>query len=341
MALIDYTELEHVLAENDMRLDSLSATLAETNNELAALAARVAALEKPPAVPGVPDPLRGVWVQGTGNHETARIRIQTAANVGANAVFVFVGTGRAVTFDNTQQISNVNTLDSTIDEAKRYGMAVYPTLAAKFFWREAFPQQDIYGKLGINEHWLDFRDAGARALIAALCSDLAQYDIAGVCLDYIRWSRFWYPGSGLTPTPVTDTVRACQAALQGTGKTLVASVISIYDDSVYSALSYGQEWHRWAGDGILDWLSPMVYAGQWHLDRRMEEWPLLGFWPHLLGPSLSPCTSGDNTRPKTLAAWQLELDTLKKANARGLIAFDEALLVQYPAHAQLLREAWL
>lgn len=325
---VNETELIAALTRLETMVGGLSVALSD-------LAFRVTALEE-----GIPDfqlphGLRGVWLQMTTNTETARARVRAAADVGANAVFVFCGHGRAVTFQNSHNIPVVETLLDTIDEAKQNGIDVYACIPSSYFWRTDYPAQNARHSLGHTDDWLDFRNRDARELIAGLCADVAAYDIAGVCLDYTRWWR----GSGQDAAFVTQTVAAAYEAIGGL-TALCASPISIYDDSEWSALNYGQAWHDWLDDGIVDWLTPMVYSGQWHLDRRLQDWKGAGYWPDWVAPVLSPCTSGDINRPKTADAWRVEIQTVANADGRGIAVFDQGLLAQYPNHAQVLREEW-
>jgi uncharacterized lipoprotein YddW (UPF0748 family) len=330
-------ELEAWQAAQEAAISALTIQMVDVLHRLHALEN-----EQPTPPSGIPDNMRGLWIQVTDNDAIARARVQAAANVGSNAVFVFCGSGRGVTFANQAGIPNVGTLAVTIDEAKQHGIDVYAAIPSMWFWRSGYPAQNMNGKLGITENWLDFRNADARLLIAGLCYDVAQYDIAGVCLDYTRWSRHWYASAGLTAAPITATVRACQQALVGTGKMLTASPISIYDDSEWSALNYGQAWRDWLDQDLVDWLTPMVYSGQWHLEQRLAEWQTWGYWPSRAAAVLSPSQWKNHNEeiPKTDAEWRIELETVQAAGTRGIIVFDEEALGKHPSKARILRETW-
>jgi uncharacterized lipoprotein YddW (UPF0748 family) len=322
----------------------LQAQLTEIRAAIADNTTRITALENPPKPPTIPDGLRGLWIQANSNHETSRERIRFAASLGTNAAFVFVGHGREVTFQNGAGIPSNDSLEATIDEANQQGIDVYAALPSKYFYRADYPDQDMRNTteyVQSNDPWLDFRNPNARALIGGLTGDLARYDIAGVCADYTRWSRHWYPGSGLTPDPVTATIEAMRQALEGTGKTLSASPISFYTHEVYGACTaYGQCWRDWIDRGIVDWVTPMVYGGQWHLDDRLGEWQTWGYLPDMVTAILSPCSSGDANRPKTDAAWRAELQSVQDAGVRGVVVFDNRVMEAHPSKAEILSEMW-
>lgn len=333
---IDYSELEDILVAQ-------AAQLAEQDAMITQLAARLAILEPPgPHLPeGVPAGIRGLWIQRTNDHAKARARVQAAASVGANTIFVFTGTGRGVTFVNSQGIPSSDSLTATIDEAKQHNISVYPCLPSKYFWRAEYPDQNLR-TFGISENWLDFTNADARGLIAHLAYDMTQYDIAGVILDYTRFSRHWYADAGFTSASITVTIQTVHEVLQSTGKKLTASPISVYDKSKYSALNYGQKWHDWIEHGLVDFLIPMVYSGQGHLDRRLSEWTQAGYYPQMVAPIIAPSkwSGGSTETPKTDNEWRTEIRTVLDGGARGVVVFDERTLSRHPSKAQILLEEW-
>lgn len=364
MALIDLdiTELQAILLEMENQAGDTRATVAELATTIEMHAAmlgtfadainalnwRVTELEgepePPPPETNVPGNLRGVWLQLWQSNEAA---VQRAYAAGANAIFIFTGTGRGVSFANTQGIPRTtNRLQDVIDAARTRGMAVYAAVTSCYFWRDDYPEQNINITMGLtdpvfHDGFLDFRNGAAKHLIAGLCLDLANYDIDGVCLDYTRWNRRWYPGSGLTPGPVTDTVRLCHEALASTGKSLSASPISIWDDPTYGAFTaYGQDWRTWLDRSYVDWCVPMVYPGQWHVDDRLRQWRDWGYWPDKTGMCLSPCVSGRIDEPKTDAAWTLELSTVFGAGIRGITIFDLPIMDAHPGKVAILRGIW-
>jgi len=320
-------------------LSQLCATLQQAINNLDA---RVLALETAPQV-GIPAGIKGLWLQDANPNNYNVESVQQAAALGANAIFIFVGTGRGVSFENSAGIPrNSNDLGMIVNEAARLGMVVYPAIPTKYFWRLAYPYQDMIGKLGITEHWLDYRNADARELIATLCADLAKYHISGICLDYTRWSRYWYPGSGLTPDAITETVAMCSEILIGTGVKLCASPISIWDDPTYGALTaYGQDWHAWLDYGYADFVFPMTYYGEW-LQERINEWKAAGYWPTWTAPILSPVKwqGGSTEIQKTDADFRAEFATLRANGARGCAMFDLATIQKYPSKQAILIDEW-
>lgn len=340
-AAIDDNAARITAANQD--ITAILAQLATVQQALINHDARIAALETSPPIVGIPAGLRGVWLQMWQTNDES---IQQAADFGANAVFIFTGTGRSVTFANSAGIprSTDNRIEVVLEAAQYLGLDVYAALTTGYFWRDAYPDQCISHTLGIDTSpfadWLDYRNAGARELIATLATDLAKYPIKGICLDYTRWARQWYPGSGLTPDAINQTVALCKQRL-GNSVTLCASPISIWDDPTYGALpAYGQDWHTWLNAGSVDWLTPMVYSGQSFLDARLREWQTLGYWPAKATPVLSPCTNGNSTTPKTDDAWRTEIRTVQDAGARGFTVFDLSILMAQPSKASILREMW-
>jgi len=276
------------------------------------------------------------------NSNTARERVEAAAQLGANTVYVFVGSGSRTTFLNSQGIPSTDTLSATIQAAQKHGIRVYAAIPVKYFTRSGYGEQNLNGRYpGISENWLDFRNPAARKLIADLAVDIAQqYNVAGIVLDYIRYSRFWYPSSGLTPDDITSCVCETHDALAGTGVQLEASTISIYRDNTYGALdAYGQAWVDWLDRECIDRIQPMTYLDLSRLKARLAEWVATGHYPERITPILSPIRWDSDPNPKTASDWRSEIRFIRQSTDH-LNVFDERHLGRHPLLADVLVKEW-
>lgn len=350
MALInlDTSELQRtldnlalVLNGHQAAIDQLQITLSEIDTRLTALET---GLQPHPPV-GVTQGMRGMWLQNTSDPEVARARVRIAASAGANTVYWFCGVGARVRFRNTQGIPFNDVLSDVINEAHKANMAVYPCLPSKYFTRVDFPQQNLRGKgvPGCNEDWLDFRETGARALIAGLALDLAEYPIDGIILDYTRYHRNWFPAARdaglLSDAEITETVRLVRETLPP-GVLLAASPMGRLDTSPYSAFNNAQNWPAWLSLGLVDWLSPMVYQDAAFLQDRIAEWRATGHYPDRICPLLSFEKALQPPEQKYPNGWRAELQAALDSGARGIAVFDEALANRYPELVPVLREMW-
>jgi len=291
--------------------------------------------------------IKGVWIQASSSSTTIRERIQTAASLGANTVYIFQGTGRGVTFANSQDIPFTDSLTAAIVEADRHGIVVIPAIPAKYFWREGYPLQDVYNRIPeADEHWLDFRSAEARDLIVSLVRDLTNnYDIGGVILDYIRWDRDWYRSAGLGEWGLMETVRLCHDETEMAGLSLHASVISIiYYDETYGAIQgYGQNWPVWLDNGYLDYAQPMTYHDAVWLQGRVQDWIATGHYPDRIYPVIAPVywPSPDGLETaETLESWRAEMEYIYSTGNLNLALFDTGVFVRFPQFVPITVEIW-
>jgi len=350
---IEDAALQVKIEEIEAAIRSLAAKDTEQDGRLDALEEGA----QPPSLPVVPRNFQGVWIQNTDNPETAAIRVQNAVGWGGKDLFVFTGTPSAgLSFTNSQGIRVDETLSFTVAEAKRLGVRVWPALIPKWYYRSEFPEQNLgvtdpcVGSRVEDNQWLDLRHPGAISLVVGLAHDLkTNYpDIAGIVLDYTRWSRRWMIECGYNHEAVTALVRAIGNAV---GRHfIIASPTSIYGhpenwvDNPYHAWRYGQRWiEEWIGgaDPLMGWLMPMSYAGLQHVQWRIEEYMPYGIIPDRVAFCLSPCRNGDTREPWSDDVWRQIIETVYNAGCRGFSLFDERIGVDHPSKMAVLADYWL
>jgi len=305
---------------------------------------RVSDLESSAPIPSlphvVPSPFRNVWVQATGNRETARGRVRDCARLGATHVTVFTGTGAGVVYENSAGIPVTESLSATVDEATSLGLAVLACIPVKYMCPPGMEEWDMRYTEGwdLKRSWLDLRVPDARSQVAVLTTDLrVNYpSIFGVCYDYCRWDRFKDPFGIDNAQYITQMVRQGYEAC-GDHCYFTLSPISIWSDDIneWDARRYGQYWPEWLKEGICHFLTPMCYS---QLGQYLDRWTGTPVFPSQSVPVISPCINGDRDRPRTDQGWQVEMDAVGQLD---FSVFDRSLCTSYyPDKGDMLRAQW-
>lgn len=332
----DETRLRAWMSRVESQLISVNA-LAIDNAE------RIALLENQPGPPpdGIPAAMRGLWIQAWADPAQS---VRNAANVGANTIFVFVGNGRAVSVHNTHGIPlpNGEYFSQTVNEAARQGIDVYACIAGRHFTRQDYPEQDLLNRVdGVDRHWLDFRNAGARALLVGLAVDIVREYGVNLILDYFRYHQPWYRESGvLEASDVTLAVGQVFDAVSDRA-IVAASPVGPLNDSEWSAYEKGQEWDAWLDARLVHWASPMSYHDLPALRERVREWTATGHYPSMLCPVLSFLRyQSGGPYVKTVDDFRSEIRYAYDSGVLGLCVFDETDMAQVPQLADVLRDEW-
>lgn len=105
--------------------------------------------------------------------------------------------------------------------------------------------------------WLDPANPKNRQAILDALLPLAKTGIAGIHFDYVRTPDD-LPSSSATAAAVTDLLRALSEALRKANPSLVLSA-AVYP-TPQTAAARNQNWPQWLAEGLLDNVSPMIYA---------------------------------------------------------------------------------
>ena len=190
-----------------------------------------------------------------------------------------------------------------VDEAHRRGMTVHPVIypghnvGLEGEIRE-HPEWLIRGMKGEIYPNLNLASPGARALVLREIAGALGHGVDGIHLDYIRFpvnqnfsydaetigafrkefgqsplegahdsgSMIWCEWIKWNAAQVTTLVRAVRQLLANSGKTAVLSA-AVFRDRGIAPVEIGQDWARWAEDGLVDVLCPMLYTSDAGLFR--------------------------------------------------------------------------
>ena len=105
--------------------------------------------------------------------------------------------------------------------------------------------------------WLDPANPKNREAILNALLPLAKTGIAGIHFDYVRTPDD-LPADPETAAAITDLLKTLTAALRNANPSLVLSA-AVYP-TPQTAAARNQDWPQWLADGLLDNVSPMIYA---------------------------------------------------------------------------------
>jgi uncharacterized lipoprotein YddW (UPF0748 family) len=105
--------------------------------------------------------------------------------------------------------------------------------------------------------WLDPANPKNKQAILDSLLALAKTGVAGIHFDYVRTPDD-LPANPETAEAITSLVRDLTSALRRANPSLVLSA-AVYP-TPQTAAARNQNWPQWLADGILDNVSPMIYA---------------------------------------------------------------------------------
>ena len=191
------------------------------------------------------------------------------------------------------------------------------TDAVKALGNRALPRRRPALCQRCGDQWMmDPGVPGTDDYLADICAEVARkYDVDGIHLDYIRYpeksiafndnATFKKYGKGLSAAQkaqwrrdnVTRCVRKITAKVKAVRPWIKMSCAPIgkhadlrrYSAMGWSAMAMGQEAQRWLGEGLMDWLFPMMYFDGNHFYPFAADWqentpggaavvPGLGIW---------------------------------------------------------------
>lgn len=212
-----------------------------------------------------------------------------------------------------QRYSDRDPLQYLIEQAHARDIQVYALVAAATIGWPQHPEWNAQANHAeIHTDWLDFTLPETRAFIAGVADEIADYDVDGILLDYIRW-----PIDDVLPAgPITETVRQTSQACGNV--TLAASVLA---DPAY-APHQGQDWVHWLTEDYLDLVNPMAYYDNDILHLLLQAWHDTGFFPNHIIPRLS-VAQFDPFQIKLVAEVLQQIQICYSAGATGMTLWDD------------------
>ncbi|MBM3499583.1 MAG: hypothetical protein FJX74_13060, partial [Armatimonadetes bacterium] len=255
--------------------------------------------------PSKPGELRGAWIIYRGRptwDET--MRNLRAANL--NAVMPrFCSAG--VAYFPSKHLPHApymkehgDQLAQACEAARKHGVPVHARMLALFIYeapdgvREAYRQAGrlMVSTSGETESWLCPTNPLNRQAVVGACLEMAQYPVAGIQLDYIRypWTTYCYckgcrakferdlglkvdgwPGdcssgkyrgrfADWRREQITSLVREIRLRLKDLNPDLMFSA-DVFVNWEGHRESFGQDWKAWVDQGLLDFACPMDYFG--------------------------------------------------------------------------------
>ncbi len=161
-----------------------------------------------------------------------------------------------------------------VEQAHARGLELHAWLNVSPGWRgdvdKADPRQLVRSRpdwfladargpvpLEAGYYWLDTDQPSVRAYLAEICLEVARnYSIDGVHLDHVR--RPSGHGRGHVDG-VTELVRSIRRRLQSMRRPPMLTA-AVFADAAIARSKVGQDWPRWAREGLVDALVPMNYT---------------------------------------------------------------------------------
>ena len=189
---------------------------------------------------------------------------------------------------------------------------------AVHFWYQCLHNED--------DTWLDPANPSVRRRVVRAALSALKRGAAGIHLDYIRTS------SGVEATPertqaVTELVREVSKAVREKFPEAVVSAAVFPSPS--EAASVNQDWPAWIREGLVDFVTPMIYNDDPDLFRIRLEACLAVAPASALVPGIG---TGADESQTDLPAVREELAATVSAGCRGVSFFklDDALLDMLP-----------
>lgn len=215
-----------------------------------------------------------------------------------------------------------------VPEAHARGMEVYALInAAHIGWSEHPEWNARLNHPGLEHDWLDFAASEARSFVADVAEELvANYDIDGVLLDYIRWgSGPGWPKS-LSADDVSLTVQGVYERVKAIRPVDVAA--SVFRSREIAGWA-GQMWYDWLADGYIDYVTPMAYVDDSKLQAFLNEWRDSGYFPEQIIPRLSTVWF-EPVKPKPVEDVLRQIEMCYDTGVAGMTLWDDRYICNNP-----------
>jgi hypothetical protein len=275
--------------------------------------------------------VRGVRMQASSCSYTGECerRLDCLQEAGVNVVYYAVYHETAYYSSDLMSHRSFDSLACLVPAAHERGMEIYVLLpTAKIGWPEHSEWNARYNYSQVTDDWLDFTVPEARSFVADVSEEIvANYDVDGILLDYIRWMGGWAQDAGLTAEPVSLTVQGIYERVK-TVRPGVAFAASPFADIDYARSDCGQDWVGWLDGRYIDYVTPMAYADSTsQLRGWLGEWDATGHFPDRIIPRLSTVWF-EPTQPKTVQEVLNWIQICYDEGATGMALWDDRYICQ-------------
>jgi uncharacterized lipoprotein YddW (UPF0748 family) len=267
--------------------------------------------------------------------------------IGINNIFCF--------YDLSRKPREYDFLEVLLEEAHLHGIKVHPILHPGYRVRlegeiKQHPEWLIKGKKGEMYPHLNLAHPDARDYALRQIAEILEYDVDGINLDYIRFpigQRFSYDEYtcsafkkefGQSPLDVvhdsgeiiwcewikwnteqiTTFVRETKAVIQKSGKDIPLSV-DVFPDLESAKVEIAQDWGKWAQEGIVDILCPMIYTNNLDLYRKyVKDAVYIANGKCLVYPTIACISSHNKNTPEGVAR---SVEISREEGAEGVAFF--------------------
>jgi uncharacterized lipoprotein YddW (UPF0748 family) len=215
-----------------------------------------------------------------------------------------------------------------VPEAHARGMEVYALInAAHIGWPEHPEWNARLNHPELEHDWLDFAAPEARSFVADVAEELvANYDVDGVFLDYIRWDSGSGWPSSLSADDVSLTVQGIYERVKAIRNVDVAAGVF---RSQKNAGWAKQMWYEWLDNGYIDYTTPHAYVDDSGLRSLLHEYQSSGHFPERIIPRLAVVWFRPE-RPKPVADVLRQIEMCYNAGATGVTLWDDRYICKNP-----------
>lgn len=305
--------------------------------------------------PALPGEERGVWIHSRmfGNVEEEAARkmeelFSQYAEIGISDLYCFNSM-------MDQHKMSWDFLDVLLKRAHARGIRVHPILFPGHRQRlegeiKEHPEWLIRGRKGEIHPHLNLANPEVKEYVLKKVDRLLKYDIDGIHLDYIRFpagqcfsfdkdtcnafkkeygyspleviqdcgSMFWSRWILWNADHVTELVGRAKELIEESGKDIPLSA-AVFPDCDTARVMIGQDWARWAEEGIIDVLCPMLYTNDLDLFERFAGKARAAVGDHCrLFAGIAIKSSHNENTPEGVSA---EVKRARRAGADGVVFF--------------------